>query len=104
MSTAQWVTTIVALVGGLAGLGTLIALPAQRRKVRADTAAVIVDSAMDLLEPLQRRAEDLKRELDHALATVRLITEELKQQQPSIPRLRAIVGIGPARTPPRRRR
>jgi hypothetical protein len=88
-----WAATLVGVVGGTAGLAALLLVPTQRRKARADAASVIVDSAMDLLKPLELRAASLERDLIKVERIVRLIKRELEMPSPSVQRLREIVGI-----------
>lgn len=95
-----WATTTIGVLGGLGGIAALLLVPGQRRKAKADAAAVIVDSAVELLAPLQAnaerlqaRTERLERELLKVERIVRLIKRELELPSPSVRRLREIVGI-----------
>lgn len=94
MTWQAWVLGLVGVLGGLGGLAALLALPVQLRKGRADAAAVIVDSAVDLLEPLKQEIREVKGELVKVERLVRLIRHELSQPAPSVQRLRDIVGMG----------
>jgi hypothetical protein len=51
-------TSIIALVVGLGGVITALAT---RRKTAAEASEVITDSAMKLLDPLNKRIDDLER-------------------------------------------
>lgn len=93
MTWQAWAATLVGLIGGLSGLAALLAVPGQRRKAKADAAAVIVDSAVELLEPLRVRTERLEADLVQVERIVRLIKRELERPIPSVQRLRQIVGI-----------
>jgi uncharacterized protein (UPF0335 family) len=100
---------LIGLVGGLGGITALRLVPMQRRKLKVDAAAVIVDSAVDLLKPLReeigalerrnermlRRTERLESELDKALSIVREIKQELAGPRPSVEKLRGIVRLTP---------
>lgn len=93
MNVAAWVASIVGVLGGLGGLAALLLVPLQRRKIRIDAAAVIVDSAMDLLQPLQARVEEVEKELIKVQGIVHAIRAELTGARPSIEKMRGIVGI-----------
>lgn len=94
MTWQAWVLGLVGVLGGLGGLAALLALPVQLRKGRADAAAVIVDSAVDLLEPLKAEIREVKGELLKVERLVRQIKTELSRPSPSVQRLRDIVGLG----------
>jgi len=96
----QQIFAAVGVVGGLTGLAALLLVPSQRRKAQADAASVIVDSAVDLLEPLRTevadakaKARELTAELRKAERIVRLIRRELERPAPSVQKLREIVGV-----------
>lgn len=63
---ASWVQTLITVVGLLGGAGGIAALATtllQRRKIRADAADVITDTALTLVEPLRGRVNELEREV-----------------------------------------
>jgi hypothetical protein len=64
--TVQAVTAIIGAVGGLGGLGALVASVLGRRKLKAEAADVITDTALTLVEPLQRRVRELEAEAEQA--------------------------------------
>jgi hypothetical protein len=88
-----WVLAAIGAIGGITGLTSLLLVPSQRRKARADAAAVVVDSAIDLLGPLREEVRELKGELVKVERLVRLIRRELERPSPSVERLRDIVGL-----------
>lgn len=94
MTWQAWVLGLVGVLGGVTGVTSLLLVPSQRRKARADAAAVVVDSAIDLLGPLKVEVKELKGELVKVERLVRLIRWELSQPTPSVEKLRDIVGLG----------
>jgi hypothetical protein len=87
--TVQDLTTIIGAVGGLGGLGALVASFLQRKKVRAEAADVITDTALTLVEPLQRRVRELDGEVTELRRKVRTITDGLTDAVSLIRRWRA---------------
>ncbi len=70
MTTAELATTVVGVLGTLSGVGALVGVLINRRKLRADAADVLTDTALTLVEPLQKRVrqlEDRVEELEQAL-------------------------------------
>lgn len=68
-SGGSWVQTLITIVGLLGGAGGIAALAAtllQRRKIRADAADVITDTALTLVEPLRGRVNELQSEVAEA--------------------------------------
>lgn len=95
MSWAQLVLDVLGIVGGLGGLAALIMVPLQRRKLKVDAASVIVDSAMDLLQPLRQRIEELEKDLTKVERIVHDIRTELAGPRPGIEKMRGLVGLIP---------
>lgn len=87
--TIQDVTTIIGAIGGLGGLGALVASLLGRRKLRAEAADVITDTALTLVEPLQRRVRELDGEVTELRRRVRTITDGLTDAVSLIRRWRA---------------
>ena len=87
------VLSAVGVLGGLGGLAALVMVPVQRRKMKVDAASVIVDSAIDLLQPFRQRVEQLEKDLTKVERIVHDIRTELAAPNPSVDRLRGIVGL-----------
>lgn len=92
MNWGQILSTI-GVLGGLGGLTALVMVPLQRRKLKVDAASVIVDSAMDLLQPFRQRVEQLEKDLTKVERIVHDIRTELASPRPSVDKLRGIVGL-----------
>ena len=87
--TVQDITTIIGAVGGLGGLSALVASFLTRKKVRAEAADVITDTALTLVEPLQRRVRELDVEVTELRSKVRSATDVLADAMSLIRRWRA---------------
>lgn len=87
------VLSAIGVLGGLGGLAALVLVPLQRRKLKADAAQVIVDSAMDLLQPFRERVEQLEKDLSKVERIVHEIRTELATARPSVEKLRGMVGL-----------
>ena len=85
----QDVTTVIGAVGGLGGLGALVASFLTRKKVRAEAADVITDTALTLVEPLQRRVRELDVEVTELRRQVRNAADVLADAMALIRRWRA---------------
>ncbi|MFY1595501.1 hypothetical protein [Micromonospora sp. WMMD737] len=59
----QTLITVIGLLGGAGGIAALAATLLQRRKIRADAADVITDTALTLVEPLRGRVNELEAEV-----------------------------------------
>ena len=59
------VTTLAGLIGGLGGVVTLINLPKMRKKQDADTAQVLSNTAVTLVEPLTKQMVELRGRVQH---------------------------------------
>lgn len=64
-------------LGGGGVVGTAISAVLQRRKLGADTAAVLSKTALELVEPLKERIDELQDEVDTLRTKVRETTQEL---------------------------
>ncbi|MEU2615097.1 hypothetical protein ABZ570_26480 [Micromonospora sp. NPDC007271] len=81
---AQVVISALGLFGGASGLGVLATVAVQRRKLKADTAGALTDTALALVQPLRARVTELEAEA----LTVR---EQLTGSQRELRELRATV-------------
>lgn len=90
----SWVQTLITVVGLLGGAGGIAALAAtllQRRKIRADAADVITDTALTLVEPLRTRVAELETEAAGARREATAAREQAEQANIEISDLRAVV-------------
>ncbi|MEU8821794.1 hypothetical protein [Actinoplanes sp. NPDC048796] len=82
--TVQDITTIIGAIGGLGGLGALVASVLGRRKLRAEAADVITDTALTLVEPLQARVREVTAEAKEAREETRQAREEMFELRTSL--------------------
>ncbi|MFI7073550.1 hypothetical protein [Micromonospora sediminicola] len=90
----SWVSTvitIIGLVGGAGGVAALVATIMQRKKIKADAADVITDTALTLVEPLRARVTELEVEVKGARTQVNAAREQAEAAQSEIGDLRATV-------------
>lgn len=84
MSVAETILNWSGVLGGAAGLTTLVTVRAQRRKllsesksVDADAAAKLSEAAVELLEPARRQVKDMEAQLDRATDRISRLEEAL---------------------------
>ena len=80
------VVTILSILGGCSFIGTGIVAVSQRRKVRADAASVLTDSAMKVLTSVEQRAEKLGKQLEET-------QEKLDETQGELRAVRRHMGV-----------
>lgn len=89
-----WVATLITLVGVLGGAGGLAALTAtvlQRKKIKADAADVITDTALTLVEPLRARVTELETEVSGTRRQVADTRENLEAANGELREMRTTV-------------
>ncbi|GAB7039693.1 MULTISPECIES: hypothetical protein [Catenuloplanes] len=69
------VLTVIAALGGLLGAAGGLTVWAQRRKLQADTADVLTDTALTLVQPLRERVTELEAETREASRNVRELND-----------------------------
>ncbi len=79
MGTTEIVTAIIGVIGGVGGIGAFLTSIFQRKKIRAEAADVLTDTAITLVEPLQRRVKEVTDEAREARAETRQAREETRQ-------------------------
>ncbi len=96
--TVTWATTIVGLLGTLSGIAALVGVLVNRKKLRADAADVITDTALTLVEPLQKRVrqledrvEELEQEKRRSAAREHELEQELADKRAELVRLKRLI-------------
>ncbi|GGK89073.1 hypothetical protein [Mangrovihabitans endophyticus] len=87
----QDITTIIGALGGASGLAALVASFLGRRKIRAEAADVITDTALTLVEPLQKRVRELDAEVTRARSLAREAADALADALSLIRRWRSAI-------------
>jgi len=91
MDPTQAVTAVIGAVGGLGGIAALIGAVFQRKRIRAETADVLTDTALTLVEPLQKRVRELDQEAREARKEVRTLRDELGDMIATLRRWKAAI-------------
>lgn len=84
MTVGQFIIALTGALGGLTGMGTGLAIFLQRKKFRAEAADVITDTALTLVEPLQRRVKEVSAEASEAREATRLARAEVAELRESL--------------------
>lgn len=71
MDATQAITAVIGLIGGMGGSGALLGHIFQRRRIRAEAADVLTDTALTLVQPLRARVKELDSEARATRAEVR---------------------------------
>ncbi|MFC0504209.1 hypothetical protein [Micromonospora costi] len=90
----SWVQTLITVIGLLGGAGGIAALAAtllQRRKIRADAADVITDTALTLVAPLRERVAELETEAAGARREATAARMQAEQANVEMSDLRTVV-------------
>lgn len=74
--TVQQLLAVITAVGGVSGIGAFITVLLQRKKIRADAADVITDTALTLVEPLQKRVTSLEVEAEEMRRKYRRLSDK----------------------------
>lgn len=80
----QEVTTAIGAIGGLGGIAAGLTVLLQRKKFKAEAADVLTDTALTLVEPLQRRVKEVSEEAVEARAETRLARTEVAELRDSL--------------------
>ncbi|MBW8792155.1 MAG: hypothetical protein JF597_00690 [Streptomyces sp.] len=78
MGPTQTLTAIIGLLGGIGGCAALLGQFFQRRKIRAETADVLTDTALTLVQPLQQRVKELEGEARNTRLEVRAAHDDAR--------------------------
>ena len=92
MTWSQTLTSVIAALGGLSGLGAGLAVWLQRRKFKADAADVLTDTALTLIEPYREELKQTREEnraLRSEVAELREAVEEVPELRSAVARLTA---------------
>ncbi|MGI5144781.1 hypothetical protein ACQEVC_45440 [Plantactinospora sp. CA-294935] len=82
-----WLQILLSALGMLGGTGGVVAAAmvlVQRRKLKADTADVLTDTALTLVKPLRERVAELETEADDARRKVAATNGELDRLKDSV--------------------
>lgn len=103
MQQQTWITALVALIGGSAGIAALIDGLMRRPKHRADATDVITNMALRLVQPLDQRVDDLETEVRQTRAmvnrlqsTMATVVLEILDPDATLPRLREVAATARA--------
>ncbi|BAL87285.1 hypothetical protein AMIS_20650 [Actinoplanes missouriensis 431] len=91
MDATQIVTAVIGVLGGIGGLGALVGSVFQRRKIRAEAADVLTDTALTLVEPLQERVKEVTKEAKEAREEARQAREEMADLRTSLAELMGLM-------------
>lgn len=80
---AQVLISALGVVGGLGGIGAVAGVLSQRRKLKADAAGVLTDTALELVEPLRVRIRELESEAASSRRATATVNGELDQMRRS---------------------
>jgi hypothetical protein len=81
---AHIITSLLSVLGAGGGLGAAAAAALRWHKTKADTADVLTDTALTLIEPLRVRIQDLDREILRLRYEVRQTAAELRRLRTAI--------------------
>lgn len=98
-----WITIVVALIGGSAGLAALVDGILRRPKHKAEASDVITNMALRLVQPLDQRVEDLEARqrrmaahMNRLQATMATVVLEILDPNATLPRLREVAATARA--------
>ncbi len=98
-----WITALVALIGGSAGIAALVDGLMRRPKHKADATDVITNMALRLVQPLDQRVDDLETEVRQTRAmvnrlqnTMATVVLEILDPDATLPRLREVAATARA--------
>jgi hypothetical protein len=75
----QFVISLIGALGGLSGLGVGVGVLTQRRKLKADAADVLTDTALTLVAPLRAELDNVRGEMAAARREATALTETLRR-------------------------
>lgn len=78
------VTAIVGAIGGLAGVTGFATVLAQKRKLKADAADVLTDTALQLIEPLRKELAGARAEAEGARDQTKALYDEVGELRESV--------------------
>jgi predicted nuclease with TOPRIM domain len=79
MTADNWLTIFLALIAALPGIGALYAQSQARRKTAAETTAIFVDTAKDLIEPLRCELALMRDQLNKVKAENVILTDRVER-------------------------
>jgi hypothetical protein len=87
----QTVMAYIAAAGGIGGIATTATVLLQRRKLKADAAEVLTDTALALLQPLRDRIDEMDREARIVTGILRRWTVAILSPTADVQQLRRMV-------------
>lgn len=90
-SWVQILITVVGLLGGAGGIAAVATVAVQRRKLKADTADVLTDTALQLVEPLKARVRELEGEVQTTRRSAVAANSEVERLRDSVRDLATVV-------------
>lgn len=82
------VVTVLSILGGMSFIGTGIVALSQRRKVRADAASVLTDSALKIVKDLRNELEETRSEMNALREHLGTVEDLLRKQGVPVPQFR----------------
>ncbi|GAB3139031.1 hypothetical protein GCM10027290_07450 [Micromonospora sonneratiae] len=89
-----WVQTLlsaVAVLGGAGGITAVVTVLTQRRKLKADAADVLTDTALTLIDPLRARVADLEAETARARQQAIAANNEISELRVAVQEMTVII-------------
>jgi len=87
----QTLMTTVAVLGGTGGIAAVATVLTQRRKFKADTADVLTDTALTLIDPLRARVADLEAETARARQQAIAANNEISELRAAVHEMTMVI-------------
>ncbi|MEV4760325.1 hypothetical protein AB0J86_35205 [Micromonospora sp. NPDC049559] len=87
----QILLSALGLLGGTGGITAIVTVLLQRRKFQADTADVLTDTALTLVEPLKMRVRELESEASNSRQQAVAMHRELAELRDAVQEMTAMM-------------